>query len=347
LPLAVSWFQPTTDTTWSIPPPGSEMRAVLASALVASSGAFKYFNEVWTREQEDAAGIVQEFILSPQPKDMNIQVPATFTWCNNNGVNYCTESRNQHIPQYCGSCWAHGAVSAFADRIKIARKALGIDINPSIQHMLNCGNAGSCMGGSIVGPYSWIQQLSQKTGSGISYETSQPYMACSSDSSEGFCKSAQWGCNAMNVARTCSTFSSMGGKCVGLNRYPNATISEYGQVSGADNMAKEIFARGPISCGIDATPILQYDGKSIISEPGGGIDHVVSVVGWNHDTASGKDYWIVRNSWGEFWGDMGYIYVEKGNDALMLEDACAWAVPGAFTTKNFPCDEGGDNCQAK
>jgi cathepsin X len=40
----------------------------------------------------------------------------------------------------------------------------------------------------------------------------------------------------------------MGGKCVGLSHFPNATISEYGEVSGADDMAKEILARGPISC---------------------------------------------------------------------------------------------------
>jgi cathepsin X len=317
------------------------LKSIVAFGVLASG---KRFNEVWTRAQEDAAGIVQEYIVSPQPKDMNLAPPSTFTWCNNSGVNYCTESRNQHIPQYCGSCWAHGAMSAFADRIKIARKAMGIDINLAIQHMLNCGNAGTCMGGSVVGPYSWIKQLSMKTGSGIVYETSQPYMACSSDSSEGFCHAAKWDCSAMNVARTCSTFSSMGGKCVGLAKYPNATISEFGQVQGAASMAAEIFARGPITCGIDATPILQYDGHSVISEPGSGVDHVVSVVGWNHDDASGKDYWIVRNSWGEFWGDMGYIYVEKGKNALLLESGCAWAVPGVFTTHNFPCDEGGDNC---
>jgi cathepsin X len=318
------------------------MKSVLLATAIGIANA-RRFNEVWTRAQEDAAGIDQEFIVSPQPKDMNIQVPATFSWCDNAGVNYCTISRNQHIPQYCGSCWAHGAMSAFADRIKIARKAQGIDVNLAIQHMLNCGNAGTCMGGSVVGPYSWIKQIS-KTGTGISYETEQPYMACSSDSTEGFCKSVKWDCSALNTARTCSTFSSMGGRCVGIKKFPNATISEFGQVSGAASMAAEIFARGPITCGIDASPILIYDGHSVISEPGSGIDHVVSVVGWNHDATSGKDYWIVRNSWGEFWGDMGYVYVEKGNNALQLESQCAWAVPGSFTTKNYPCNEGGENC---
>ena len=37
--------------------------------------------------------------------------------------------------RYCGSCWAHGAISALGDRIKIARKAKGTDIQLSVQHM--------------------------------------------------------------------------------------------------------------------------------------------------------------------------------------------------------------------
>lgn len=58
-------------------------------------------------------------------------------------------------------------------------------------------------------------------------------------------------------------------------------------------MQKEIMARGPISCGIDAQPILEYTG-GIFKGAGMGIDHVISVVGWG--TENGESYWIVRNS---------------------------------------------------
>ena len=44
-----------------------------------------------------------------------------------------------------------------------------------------------------------------------------------------------------------------------MKYYPNATITDYGSISGADAMMKEIFHRGPISCGIDANPLLNYE----------------------------------------------------------------------------------------
>ena len=66
---------------------------------------------------------------------------------------------NRPLSADCGSCWAHGSVSALGDRIKIARNGKGIDINLSVQHILNCGNVGSCHGGSVDGPYQWLYVL--------------------------------------------------------------------------------------------------------------------------------------------------------------------------------------------
>jgi len=319
----------------------------LALLLVGMADRPRRRSEVLSREVTEGMGVVWRGNSSNSHDLLTVRVedlPAEFTWCNKDGVNYCSMSRNQHIPQYCGSCWAHGAVSALADRVKIARKAQGIDINPAVQHLLNCGGVGSCYGGSVDGPYQWLLEISKK-GHGISYETSQPYIACTPDSKEGFCQHVDTACKPINVARTCGTFSEEGGPCSGLSAYPNISISEYGSISGQEAMMKEIFARGPLSCGIDANPLLNYE-SGIISDEGEGIDHVISVVGWGTDSTSGF-YWIVRNSWGEYWGEMGYVRVAKG--ALMVEEQCVWAVPLSFTAPEFNnqvhCHEGGDNCQ--
>jgi len=270
----------------------------------------------------------------------DVKLPDAFTWCDKDGVNYCTPSLNQHIPQYCGSCWAHGAISALGDRIKIARGAKGADIQLSVQHMLNCGNAGSCHGGSVDGPYQWIHSLGEN---GISYITSNPYMACSSESQEGICPHGDWSCSALNAARTCGTF---GQQCIGLSHYPNATVTDFGSISGASAMQKEIYHRGPISCGIDATKILDYTG-GIAKGLSFMVDHVISVVGWGNDDDEGM-YWIVRNSWGEYWGEAGYVRVKKG--ALALEQQCSWGVVGDYTapekSNQFACFEDGSNCDA-
>jgi len=261
--------------------------------------------------------------------------PLDFDWClTPNGRSYCTAVLNQHIPQYCGSCWAHGATSALADRIKIARGGEGTDILLSVQHVLNCIQGdkasfqGSCWGGYSSGVYKWILELSENTGSGISYTSMNPYMACSSDSEYGFCPFWTWDCSALNVARTCSTFPEYGGTCVGLGWYPNATINEYGYVSGPNDMMSEIYHRGPISCTVDATP-LDYYTSGIITQKGLSLNHIVSVTGWGYDESSGLSYWWLRNSWGEAWGEMGFARVAFG--ALAIEVECTYAMIDRFT----------------
>ena len=112
----------------------------------------------------------------------------------------------QHIPQYCGSCWAHGALSSLADRIKIARGGQGTDINLAIQFILNCGTemAGSCHGGYHTQTYEFIQQTGY-----VPYDTCMPYIACSDESTDGICPYVDSKCSAITTCKTCDTFAGM------------------------------------------------------------------------------------------------------------------------------------------
>mmetsp|Transcript_33640 Transcript_33640/g.68566 ORF Transcript_33640/g.68566 Transcript_33640/m.68566 type:complete len:342 (+) Transcript_33640:412-1437(+) len=280
-------------------------------------------------------------------------LPKSWDWRNvtdssGRSRSFVTHSLNQHIPQYCGSCWAHGALSALADRIKIARGGVGDDINLSIQYVLNCGGdvAGSCWGGSHSGVYEFA-----KTQGFIPYDTCMTYLACSSDSTEGFCGSVDTTCSKHNVCRTCSTFESMGGTCSEIDFFPNATIAEHGTYNllswnRVHKIKAEIYARGPVAAGINANPLLEYKG-GVVKDGGLAemlVDHIVSIVGWDVDE-EGDEYWVIRNSWGQYWGEMGFVRVKTGSNLLGIESTIAWAAPGQFTVaNNFPCGEGGAGC---
>jgi len=272
------------------------------------------------------------------------ELPESFTWGDVDGVSYLTKSLNQHIPQYCGSCWAHGALSSLADRIKIARKAAGDDINLSIQYILNCGGrvAGSCHGGTATGTF----QLIKKKGF-VPYDTCMSYLACSEESSEGFCKNVDTKCSAMNTCRTCSTFEA---GCREIDIFPNATISEYGTLpNNANAIMAEIYARGPVAAGVNALPLVDYRGgiikdKRFLHKI---VDHIVSIVGWGTEESSGTKYWIVRNSWGQYWGELGFFRIEMGHNELGIEGSCSFAVPGQFSISNYSCNEDGSDCNFK
>jgi cathepsin X len=300
---------------------------------------------VWDEEQTIRQGFVWRGNASESHEALPLpeHYPSQHNWCDLNGTSYCTVNLNQHIPQYCGSCWAQGAVYALADRVKIARKSRGIDVVPSVQHVLNCGGGGSCNGGSAEAAYQWWHNLSE-TGTGVAFASQNPYVACSSDIDYGLCRFGDFSCQPINVAYTCGTFPSSGGRCVALSRYPNVTVSDYGSISGVDAMKREIFHRGPIACGVDADEILNYS-TGIVSRPGGEITHIVAVVGWGLST-DGTEFWTVRNSWGESWGEMGYFRVKTGVNSLSIESQCSWAVPGSWTelSTQSHCSEDGLEC---
>ena len=73
-------------------------------------------------------------IKSPRRAD---PPPPEWFWGDVGGKNFLTQTKNQHIPQYCGSCWAQAATSSLSDRIKIARKAAWPDVNIAPQVRLS------------------------------------------------------------------------------------------------------------------------------------------------------------------------------------------------------------------
>lgn len=135
----------------------------------------------------------------------------------------------------------------------------------------------------------------------VPYDTCLSYLACSQDSTEGFCGHVDTTCSDSNVCRTCNTFSGMGGACTEIDIFPNATVAEYGMVDegDVDAIKTELYVRGPVAATVNAEPLLEYKGGIYTddSKPQQ-TNHIVSIVGWG--TEDGQEYWIVRNSWVSF-----------------------------------------------
>lgn len=215
------------------------------------------------------------------------------------------------MPQYCGSCWAHAATSAFSDRIKIARNAAWPDINIAPQVLISCEmKDDGCHGGEAYNAFEWMHFNE------VTDETCSIYRARGHDNGQE--------CSAMNVCRNCSP----GEACFVPDAYYVYGVDEFGTVSGEENMMQEIYQRGPIACGIAVPVELDYYTGGVFCDTTGDMDivHDISVVGYGV-TAEGEKYWTVRNSWGTHWGENGTFRVCRGTNNIAIESDCAWATP--------------------
>ena len=243
-------------------------------------------------------------------------LPTQKLWNNVDGTSYLTNIRNQHVPTYCGSCWAHAATSSLSDRIKIARKAAWPDINISPQVIISCETTDQgCHGGEAYNAFEWMADNE------VTDETCSIYRARGLDNGQV--------CSAMNVCRNCNP----GEACFVPDQYLVYGVEEFGHVSEEEPMMQEIAQRGPIACGIAVPDALEkYTGGIFCDDTGDmSIVHDISVVGYGEE--NGSKYWLVRNSWGTHWGEDGFFRVCRGTNNIAIESDCAWATPKDVSEK--------------
>ncbi|PSC75212.1 Cathepsin Z isoform A [Micractinium conductrix] len=300
------------------------MRTALALALLLAAAALPAAVDAGCkkRRRTDLPAEELSFNHQPAPQLSPDELPRELDWNDVNGTSMLVPSWNQHIPQYCGSCWLHGTTSMIQDRLKIVKGGVGPDVMLARQVVLNCGAfhgyGQGCDGGDVIDVVRYMKHF------GLPDESCQPYSATDHTKygkgakrcpAEGYCTN----CMPLKGKDTCWPVRTP------IRYY----VSAYGKVEapGEAAMMNELM-RGPITCSMATYEGFDYGYHRGVAThnpnmTASEVDHDVEVVGWG-ETDDGVKFWRVRNSWGTFWGDFGFFKIERGVNALRIEDGDCW-----------------------
>ena len=187
----------------------------------------------------------REVVHQPRPEHylLDADIPTAWDWRSVSlaatapPISFVPRVRNQFLPVWCGSCWAHAATAVMGSRWRI-HGAAAASTDFSVQYLVNCVTQGDpikfpesmnhsdgCNGGSSYGAFALAHQ------EGVVDSSCLPYTA-----KTGKC----------NAAHTClQHLSPKVLEPVAPVRYKAA---EFGFLRNESAIQKEIFARGPVSC---------------------------------------------------------------------------------------------------
>lgn len=225
----------------------------------------------------------REFLGEPQKpssylgrhKYSGAPVPDSVDWTTLGAV---TAVKDQ---QMCGSCYSFSATGAIEGRLEVATGKL---VSLSEQQIVDCsddnGNQG-CNGGLMDFVFQYVSD------NGLCNEEDYPYTAEQNET-----------CRAVECKPA----------------VPAHQVGGYIDVHPKDTLAlMEALAEGPVSVAIEADEqIFQFYKSGVLTAKcGDNLDHGVLAVGYGTDKSSGATFWKVKNSWGEGWGDHGYILLSR------------------------------------
>lgn len=193
-----------------------------------------------------------------------------------------------------------------------------LDLRDKMQPVKDQGQCGSCY------TFSAVSVLEYHTGVSIS---EQKIMDCSSSEN-----GPSYGCNGgwpetiFEYAKDSPVILEKDQPYLEKNMPCNQTctgsvmqVKRYGAIDHDKDEHAEtripyiLNTHGPVSVGIDVGTtelLMSYeDGIFPGIACGSEVDHAVTIVGYT------PEYWIVRNSWSQDWGDAGYFYLERGVNA--------------------------------
>jgi len=217
-----------------------------------------------------------------RPFNSSIPRPLNRLGCNPNSYTYdwfadCQGSCTGIYNQgSCGSCWAFSATETIESYYALYSGPLTA---LSMQQMVDCDTGdGGCSGGVPQMAFYYVESVG-----GLEPYADYPYV--------GYDQNCQF--QKGEVAVTVDSYSDLSGES-GI----------YSQLSSSSG--------GPVSVCVDANTWDGYQG-GILTNCGDNVDHCVVVTGYN-SYGSSNNYWIVRNSWGENWGENGFIFIIAGQN---------------------------------
>lgn len=190
-----------------------------------------------------------------------------------------------HNQGACGSCWSFSAVATLEGALGRVNRTFW---DTSEQQVLDCAvdddgqKAGSCSGGRYSRVFDWLVSHGVGQESVIPYETREKKCNPAVESRLG---AVGWG-----------------------------WVDPYAVTPSTEALKKVLADHGPVATGINATALFQLYAGGVFDEfaPGDVPNHAVNIVGWDDD----KGAWLVRNSWGPYWGESGYAWVAYGSNAI-------------------------------